>query len=84
MATRKKAAPKAAETVPAEQKQAESLEQMKVSCKGFDALNVRKSPSMAAPVIAELADGTEVMAHPASRGWCRLEDGGYVRSAYLA
>ena len=60
------------------------FEPKKVVCEGFSGLNVRKSPSMAAPIERVLDDGAEVSASEPRRGWIKLEDGGYVRSCYLA
>lgn len=74
MAATKKAAPK----------EEKAFEPKVVSCDGYNALNVRKSPSMAAEIVRELKDGAQVSAAPAKRGWSELEDGGYVRTCYLA
>lgn len=50
-------------------------------------LNVHSSPSVDAPVIAKMANGTEVMVYSEEDGWAKVEvDGkeGYVKADYLA
>lgn len=66
------------------QAQKPAYEAAKVSCSGYEALNVRKEPSKDAEIIGSLKNGAEVKAMPEADGWRKLEGGGYVVGRFLA